>query len=138
MDRTYLPTTDHQGFIAHAKAWVAGALRYLKARLSLAGIEAREAAGKYGGAAALATGGFVLAIFGYVFLIICAVFGIAAAFDNEHAWILILGIAALLHIGGGLALFFLAWNRAKGGAFAVSIEELKKDQSWLKQSTKWR
>jgi len=131
MPQTNIPPPDHQGIIAHAKAWMAGALRYLKSRLSLAGIEAGEAAGKYGIAAALAVGGLVLVLLGYIFLIITAVFGIAAAFDNEHAWILILGIATLLHIAGGAGLVLLAWKRAKGGVFPVTIEELKKDRIWL-------
>jgi uncharacterized membrane protein YqjE len=104
----------------------------MKLRASLAGIEAKEAGGKYGGAAAMVAGALFVAILGYVFLIVCIVFGIAAAFESRHAWIWIMGGAAFLHLGGAAALFFLARKRVKGGAFPATMEELKKDELWLK------
>ena len=76
------------------------------------------------------------AVLGYVFLVITAVFGIAAAWDWRHAWIVVLGIAALLHLGGAAALGLLARQRIKDKSFDGTLEELKKDHEWLTQLTK--
>ena len=90
----------------------------------------------YGIALALVVAALFVAVLGYVFLVITAVFGIAAAWDWDHAWIVVLGVAALLHLGGAVALVFVARGKVKGGVFEATIEELKKDNEWLTQLTK--
>ena len=54
-----------------------------------------------------------------------------AAFDGNHAWIIVMGGAALLHLGGAAVLVFLARRRIRAGAFSNTLEELKKDRQWL-------
>lgn len=116
---------------SHLAGFLGTAAKYLTARLALAGLEGREAGAHYGIAAAMIAGSLFVAVLGYVFLVITAVFGIAAAFDGKNAWIAVMGGAALLHLGGAVMLVVLARRRLKTGAFSHTLEELKKDHSWL-------
>ncbi len=126
------------GTLAHAAGFFASTARYLKARLTLATLEAREAGAHYGIAAGMAVGALFVAVLGYVFLVITAVFAVAAMFESRHAWIWVMGGAALLHLAGAGALVFLAWQRVKTGAFTATLEEFKKDQQWLTDLTNHR
>lgn len=110
--------------------------QYFKARFELLTLEGKEAGIRYGIALALGAGGLFVAVLGYIFVVITAVFGIAAAWDWRHGWIVILGAAALLHLGGAVALVLLAWQRIRGRSFHGTIEELRKDHEWLTQLTK--
>lgn len=93
---------------------------------------------QYGIAAGMIAGGLFVAILGYVFLVMTAVFGIAAACDGKHAWIVVMSGAALLHLAGAVALGLLARSRLQAGAFSHTLEELKKDQAWLSTLTSKR
>jgi uncharacterized membrane protein YqjE len=119
----------------HFRGLLESIAQYFKARLTLLIIEAKSAGIQYGAGVALGTGGLFVAVLGYVFLVITAVFGIAAFWDWRYAWIVVLGVAALLHLGGAVALILLAVRKFKGGAFETTIEEIKKDRAWLKQPT---
>ena len=123
------------GLFAHCAGLLAAATQYLRARLHLAGLETKEAAMVYGIAAAMIAGGLFAAVLGYVFLVITAVFGIAAAFDSEYAWIVVLGGAALVHLGGAAALLILARRRVQAETFSETLEEFRKDQEWLTATT---
>lgn len=124
-------TVDHGGTCAHFSGLLSSTAQYFSARLALLGIEAREAGAHYGMAAAMVAAGLFIAVLGYVFLVITAVFAIAAAFESRHAWIVVLGGAALLHFAGAAALGVLARRQMRIGAFSGTLEELKKDQQWL-------
>ena len=121
---------------AHLSGLLSGTAQYIKARLALLTLEAKSAGIRYGVALALGVAGLFIAVLGYVFLVITAVFGIAAAWEWQYAWIAVLGIAALLHFGGAAALILVALKRIKAGAFEDTIKELKKDQEWLSQLTR--
>ena len=125
------PPIPGTGTLSHFAGFLSSAVRYLAARLTLAGLEAKEAGAHYGIAAALIVGGSLAAVLGYVFLVTTAVFGVAAAFDGRHAWILVMGAAALIHLGGAVALVFLGLRRIRTGAFSSTLDELKRDQEWL-------
>ncbi|HET6407484.1 MAG TPA: phage holin family protein [Chthoniobacteraceae bacterium] len=127
----HVPETRSRGIFANAAGLLAAFVRYFKARMTLLGIEAKEAGINYGVAAAIVVLALFLAVLAYVFLIITAVFGIAALFDGRNAWIGVMGAAAVLHAGGAAVLVFLALRRFKAGAFPVTLEELSKDQQWL-------
>ncbi len=124
------------GLFAHSAALLAATARYGRARLSLLGIEAREAIARYGLAASLIAGALFVAVLGYVFLVITVVFAVAAAFDAAHAWLWVLAAAALLHLGTAAALVWIAWTRVQAGAFPATLEEFRKDQQWLTQLAK--
>jgi uncharacterized membrane protein YqjE len=128
-----LPTAAQSTF-GHAVGWFSAALSYAKARVELAVIEAKEAGSHYGIAAGMFAGAALLVLFGYLFLMISAVFGIAQLFDSDWAWIVVMGANALLHIGGAGALVMIALKRLKTGPFAATKEEFKKDQAWLNHS----
>lgn len=125
--------THPPGLFAHGAAFLAAAARYFRARLSLAGVELREAGTRYGLAAAMAVGALFVTVLGYVFLVITVVFAIAAAFDARHAWLWVLAAAALLHLGVAAGLCWIAWIRVRAGAFPDTLAEFRKDQQCLIQ-----
>ena len=86
-------SSSSPGLFAHGASSLAATLRYAKARLALAGIEAREAGAHYGLAAAMIAGALFIAVLGYVFLVITLVFALAAAFDSAHAWLWVMAAA---------------------------------------------
>lgn len=135
MTKSNDPDTTRAGTFAHFAGLLGVTAQYFGARLRLAGLEAKEAATRYGIAAGLAVAGVFIAILGYLFLVITAVFAIAAAFDARHAWLWVMGAAALVHLGGAAALLGLARRRLKAGAFSDTLAEFKKDQAWLSQQT---
>lgn len=122
--------------LPHAIGWLGAAVTYAKARAELALIEAKEAGAHYGWVAGLFGGAALLALLGYPFLILSAVFGIGLLFANEHAWIAVLAVVALLHFAGAAALVFVAKKRLKAGVFQNTKEEFKNDQLWLNHSAK--
>ncbi len=126
---------DPTGLLAHASGWLAAALRYLKARLTLAGIEAKAAGAQYGIAIAMVAGALFIALLGYVFLVLTVVFAIAAAFGGGKAWLAVMGGAAILHLVGAVLLVGLARRRCKTGAFEDTRAEFKKDEQWLTHLT---
>ena len=133
------PTTEDKrqagGLFAHLSALVAAKLGYLKARLELAGIEGREAAIHLGIILGLAIGALVLVVFGYFFFILALVFLLALAFGG-NSWIYILIGAALVHFIGAAALVLIARVKLGTPLFPLTLEELKKDQEWLKTNAK--
>lgn len=119
------------GFVRHALALLAGLSDYLKARLELAGLEAKEAGLHYVIILALLVGALVVAIFGYFFFCLALVFLIAWLFGDGHAWIWVTFVFALLHFAAGAGCIFLAKGRFAEPMFAVTIDEFKKDKEWL-------
>ena len=125
------------GFFRHALALISTVLTYGKARFELAGVESKEAALHYAILLALAAGALVVIVFGYFFLCLALIFLIAAAFENEHAWIWVTFGMALLHFGGAGACLWIAKARFGERVFAATMDEFKRDQEWLKtQSAK--
>jgi uncharacterized membrane protein YqjE len=119
------------GIFTHTAGVLAALVRYFKARATLVGIEAKEAGVNYGMAVAFVVAALLLGLLAYVFLIITAVFGVAALFEGRHAWIGVMGVTALLHAAGAGLLIFIALRRFKSGAFPLTFEEFSKDQQWL-------
>ena len=126
----------HPGMFTHAAGLLAAVVRYFKARATLVGIEAKEAGVNYGVALAVIGAALLLALLAYVFLIITAVFGVAALFEGRNAWIGVMGVTALLHAVVAGLLIFIAVRRFKTGAFPLTLEEFSKDQEWLTNLSK--
>lgn len=123
------------GLLNHSLALFAEVLRYLKARAQLAGEEAKAAGRQYGVAGAMAVGALLVAVLGYVFLVITIVFALGLAFHSERAWLAVLGGVALLHLVGAVALIFLAKNSVADAPFPETLAEIEKDRLWLRQLT---
>ena len=93
-------------FFEHAAGWLGTVLAYFRVRLQLAGIEGKEAALHYGMLLALAVGGLIFLVFGYLFFCLALVFLIARLIGDENAWIWVSFGMALLHAGAGAGAFF--------------------------------
>lgn len=130
------PAHANTNTFAHIAGFLASVSEYFAARLRLAGIEAKEGGIEYGIGIGMIGAGLFVALLGYVFLVITVVFAVAAAFDGDHAWIWVMGGAALLHLAGAAALGLFAKRRFQTGVFSQTIEEFKKDQTWLKHLAK--
>ena len=124
------------GLFAHLSALLAGKLAYLRARLELAGLEGKEAAIHFAIILGLAIGALILAVFGYFFAVLAVVFLIGLAFGGGTAWLYVVAATALAHFIFAAVLLLVA--RAKLGAplFPLTLEELQKDQEWLKKNAK--
>lgn len=121
------------GTFGHVTGLFSSTIKYLKAHAELFALEAKEAGINYGIAAGFVVGAFVAILLGYIMLIITAVFGVSLLFGGGHAWIAVMGGAALLHVIGAGVLVMLAKKRVKETPFPETREELKRDQSWLTQ-----
>ena len=121
---------------AHLSGLLSSATRYLAARMALLGVEGKEAGLRYGIAVALGVGALFVAVLGYVLLVITVVFAVAAVWDWKFAWLVVLAVAALVHLGGAVGLVLLAKAKLTDGIFPQTMAELKNDQQWLTQLTK--
>lgn len=124
--------TAPDGLFSHAAALLSAKLVYLRARLELAGLEGKEAAAHVAVLVALAIGALVVAIFGYLFFVIAAVFLIAWAVGGGNAWIWVTLGAAFMHFIAAAALAIVAKVKLSRPLFAATLDEFKKDQEWLK------
>lgn len=118
------------GFSHHAWAWLQSALMHTVLIGQLASLEAKEAGSHYGRLAALFGAAALMALFGYCFLVICAVFGLALLVDTPHGWIIILGCAAILHLAAAVLLVIFGKAKLRAGLFSNTVAELRKDQLW--------
>jgi uncharacterized membrane protein YqjE len=130
------PKAQATGLFGHFSAFLAAKLAYWRARLELAGIEGKEAAVHLAIILGLAIGAVVVTIAGYFLFVIAVVFLIAKAFSSENAWMYVLGCAALVHFAIAAALLIIARIKLGVPLFPLTLEELKKDQEWLKTNAK--
>jgi len=75
-----------------------------------------------------------LAIFGYIFLVASAVFGIAHAL--HMSWVKVSLMAAGLHFVLAFICVMIARSRMQKSMFEMTGVELKKDREWLKNLDK--
>jgi len=129
------PTPDRPGLFTHALDLLGAGVAYLQARLALVSLEGREAAGHYFKTLALLLGGVVVVVFGYFFFWLAVIFAIASAFGGGAAWIWVTLGAALLHFALGAGLIFKVRSLVQQPVFEATLEEFKKDQSWLETKT---
>ena len=120
-----------EGFFGHIAGVLSASAEYLKSRLELAGLEAKEAAIHYGIAIALVLAALIVIVFGYVFLCFFAIFGIAALIGGQHTWIWVTLGMALLHFGAAVGCLLFAKKRIGEPMFTATIHEFRKDQQWL-------
>jgi uncharacterized membrane protein YqjE len=119
------------GFFRHTLEVFSASFDYLKARLQLAGIEAKEASLHYVIMLALLVGALVVVTFGYFFFCLALVFLISWAFGDGHAWIWVTFGMALLHFGGAAACLFIAKGKFAAPVFTATMREFRKDHEWL-------
>jgi uncharacterized membrane protein YqjE len=124
------------GLWAHLTGFLAAFSAYLRARLQLAGLEAKEAALHYGILVGLLIFGLILLIFGYFFFCFGLIFAIAALIGTKHAWIWVTFGMALLHLAAAGAAVVLAKVRLSTPMFTATLEEFRKDQEWLTKESR--
>lgn len=104
--------------------------RHIQSYLALAGLEAKEAGGFYLRAVAAIVVAVVLALFGYLLLLLFVAFLIQHLCQIDWMWIT-LGLGVLHFIGVGIAIFY-AMGRFKAPVFAATTVELRRDLEALK------
>ncbi len=124
---------ESSGTFAHIGESCSAAAQYLGAKARLAGIETREALAHYALIVALVVGALVALAFGYMFLLVSAVFLIGHYSGIHWGWLL-LG-AATLHFVGVAVCLVMAKSRFAQPMFQTTLAELKKDQEWLRRPT---
>lgn len=118
----------------HTLAIASAFLDYLKARLQLAGIEAKEASLHYVIIIALLVGALVVTVFAYFFICLGIIFLIAwLAGDGALVWATF-GMA-VLHLGMAVGCAYFAKTKFADRMFTVTFDEFKKDQEWLSSQT---
>lgn len=99
--------------------------RHLQALVALAGTESREAAGLYLRVLLAAVAVLVVAVFGYVFLLLFVAFVLALVFAVNWIWIC-LGLAALHFLAGAIGAVYIK-SHLQTPVFSATSAELKKD-----------
>ena len=127
------PENGTTGVTGQVRAFLAACAQYGSARLRLASIEGREAASHGFILLLLAGAAIVLAAFGWLFVCLAAVFLLAKAFGGESAWVWAAMVMAGLHLAGVIILGLAMKANLNKSFFAMTAEELKKDQEWLDQ-----
>ncbi len=124
-----------QGVFEHVAGFSSAFADYLRLRLVLAGMEAKDAAINYAIVAALGIGALVVIVFGWLFFCIALVFAIAALIPGEHPWIWVMFGMALLHFAAAIVAGVLARSKIGTPVFTDTLNEFKKDQQWLTPTT---
>lgn len=99
--------------------------RHVQAYLALIGLEAKEAGGFYLRAIVAIVVALVLALFGYLLLLLFVAFLIQHLFHVDWMWIT-LGLGVLHFIGTGIGIAY-AMGRFKEPVFATTTVELRRD-----------
>jgi uncharacterized membrane protein YqjE len=124
----------HAGLLHTLVSLVNSLAGFLESRIALFAKESKTALVHVLVLVGCLAGAAILALFGYVFLIASAVFGIAKALHVSWIWIS-LG-AAGLHFGLALICVLVARSRMHKSMFEMTGVELKKDREWLKNLDK--
>jgi Putative Actinobacterial Holin-X, holin superfamily III len=134
------PTTEDQraakaGLFGHVAGFLAGLSEYLRVRLQLAGLEAKEAAIHFAIIVGLLVGVLVVVVLGYLFFCIALIFAIDALVQGRHTWIWLTFAMALAHFALGIAAALVIRARLGAPVFSATLDEFKKDQQWLNSMT---
>jgi len=129
------PTGSHPGsLLDHLSDLFAAGLEYLQARLTLAGLEAKEALLHF----AIIIGLFILAItvilFGYLFLCIALTVLLANLLGIPVGWVILFLAAVHFAVAAGAA--YYAVTRLNIAVFTATLAELRKDQQWMSRTSK--
>ena len=129
------PAGGHSGgLLDHLSELTAAGLAYLQARLTLAGIEAKEALLHFALIIGLLAGAIGVMVFGYLFLCIALTVLIAQWLGISPGWVIL--ALAVLHFAVALGAILFAIFRLKTAVFAATLAELQKDQQWLSHASK--
>jgi uncharacterized membrane protein YqjE len=120
----------HVGLRQNIASFIASLTQFIQTRLQLAVRESKAAAGHLVTMVACGIAAAVLLLFGYIFLLIFAIVGLAHLIGISWIWMAL--ILALLHFAGALFCLIIARGQAKHPMFRDTASVLKEDTEWLK------
>ncbi len=126
---------DPAGIVRQVKDFFAACARYASARMRLASIEGREAAGEAGKVLLLAGAVLVAGAFGWLFLCLGAVFLLAKAM-GEYGWVWASLIVGCAHIVIAILLGLVLRAHRSKSFFPLTTAEFQKDREWLEEEKK--
>jgi uncharacterized membrane protein YqjE len=120
----------HAGLLDNLLALVSALAGFFESRFALITRDSKAAFVQVVILAACLAAAAILFAFGYVFLIVSAIVGVAHLARVSWVWIAL--AAAGLHFLGALIFAFVARGRMTKPLFRATASELKKDREWLK------
>ena len=124
----------HAGLLHNLVALVNSLVGFLESRVALFAKESKTALVHVLVLVWCLAAAAILGLFGYVFLVASAVFGLAHAL--HVSWVKISLGAALLHFILAFVCVMIAKGRMRKSMFEMTSVELKKDREWLKNQDK--
>jgi len=124
----------HAGLLHNLVALVNSLVGFLESRVALFAKESKTALVHVLVLVGCLVAAGILGLFGYVFLVASAVFGLAHAL--HVSWVKISLGAALLHFILAFVCVIIAKARMHKPMFEMTSVELKKDREWLKNQDK--
>ena len=118
------------GLFGNLLALTSALVAFLESRAALIARDSKVALVHVGVLVALFVGAIVLCGFGYVFLIVSAIFGLARLTGISWIWLAL--ITAGVHFAAAAAAAIIAGARLRRPLFRATATELKKDREWLK------
>lgn len=126
------PEADSAGVVRHLRAFLAACAQYAAARLRLASLEGKEAAGQLGKVLLLAGAVLFIGVFAWLFLCLAAVFLLAKAM-GEYGWVWASLLMAAFHFIVAVTLGFALHGRTGKPFFPLTTAEFQKDREWLEK-----
>jgi uncharacterized membrane protein YqjE len=124
----------HAGLLHNLVSLLNSLAGFLESRLALFAKESKTALVHLLVLVGCLAGAAVLALFGYIFLVASAIFGVAHAL--HVSWVKIALLAAGLHFVLAFVCVMIARSRMNKSMFEMTGVELKKDREWLKNLNK--
>ena len=124
----------HAGLLHNLVSLLNSLAGFLESRLALVAAESKTALVHVLVLVACLAAAAFLALFGYIFLLASAVFGIAHTL--HLSWVKVSLIAAALHFLLAFVCVMIARARMHKSMFEMTGAELKKDREWLKNLDK--
>jgi uncharacterized membrane protein YqjE len=120
----------HAGLIDNAIGFVSAFFAYVETRAALLAAESKAVLLKLVSVVAFGLGALVAVVFGYIFVLMSLVVGIAHRAGISWTWIAL--VTGLLHIGVAAVCVLLAMSTLRSRLYAETRAEFKRDQAWLK------
>ncbi len=124
----------HAGLLHNLLALLNALVGFLESRAGLFAKESKTALVHVLVLAVCAIGAAVLVLFGYIFLILGAITGMAHALRISWVWIAL--VVAAVHFFLAMVCLLIARSQMKKPMFESTAVELKKDREWLKNLDK--
>jgi uncharacterized membrane protein YqjE len=134
-DKGQPPEAESAGVVRPLQAFFAACAQYASARLRLASMEGREAAGEAGKVLLLAGAALFVGVFGWLFVCLAVVFLMAKAM-GENGWIWASLIMAAVHFVVAAVLGYVLRQRGGKAFFPLTTAEFQKDRDWLEKEDK--